>query len=69
MKTIKNELIALALISCILIAMIFIIHPLNEISIKDFSGLLGVLSYIVLKKMVDIYYEKKNQKKRTANNV
>lgn len=59
MNTMKNDLITLAIISSILIVMIFINHPLNEITLKNFSGLLGVLGYFVVKKMVDAYFAKK----------
>lgn len=34
----KNELIAFTLIACILIIMILVSHPLNEITLKDFGG-------------------------------
>ena len=55
----KNELIAFVLITCILIVVTFPNHPLNEISLKDFSGVYGVIGYIIVKKIVDAYFEKK----------
>ena len=55
----KNELIAFVLIACILVVVRITNHPLNEISLKDFSGVNGVIGYIVVKKMVDAYFEKK----------
>lgn len=39
--------------------MIITIHPLDEITIKDFGGLFGVIGFIVVKKMVDVYFAKK----------
>lgn len=59
MNTMKNDLIALALMSFILIVMIFTIHPLNDITINDFGGLFGVAGYFVVKKLVDAYFVKK----------
>jgi hypothetical protein len=58
MTTMRNELIAFAIISCILIAMILTIHPIDEITIKNFSGVFGVIGFVVVKKMVDVYYSK-----------
>jgi hypothetical protein len=55
----KNDLIALAIISGILIIMIFIMTPMDKITIKNFSGLLGILGYFVVKKIVDVYFAKK----------
>ena len=55
----KNELIAFVLISCIMTVLIFTIHPLNEITVKDFGGVFGVIGFIMVKKMVDAYFVKK----------
>lgn len=54
----KNELIAFAIISCILIAMILTSHPLNEITPNNFAGLFGAVGYFVVKKIVDAYFSK-----------
>jgi len=59
METKKNDIIAFVLISCILTVMIFTTHPLNEITLKDFGGVFGVIGYIAVKKMVDAYFAKK----------
>jgi hypothetical protein len=60
MNTMRNDLIALVIISCILIVMIFTIHPLSDITLKDFGGLFGVIGYFVVKKLVDAYFAKKH---------
>ena len=59
----KNEIIAFVLISCILTIMIFIITPLNEITLNHFGGVSGVLGYLVVKKIVDAYFAQKESKK------
>ena len=59
----KNEIIAFVLISCILAIMILVITPLNEITLNHFGGVFGVLGYLVVKKMVDIYFAQKESKK------
>lgn len=59
MRTIRNELIAFAIISCVLITMIFTTNPLDEITIKDFGGLFGVIGFVVVKKMVNAYFVNK----------
>lgn len=57
----KNDLIAMAGISSILLVMIFTIHPLNEITFKDFGGFYGVIGYFVVKVIVDSYFARKNR--------
>ncbi len=61
MKTMRNELIAFGIISCIVLAIILTIHPLDELRIKDFGGLFGIIGFVVIKKMVDIYFAKRDK--------
>jgi energy-converting hydrogenase Eha subunit C len=60
MKTnIKNELIAFAIITCILIGMVLLLKPIDKIIINDFGGIFGVIGFIVVKYFVDAYFAKK----------
>ncbi len=59
MNTMKNELIAWFIISCILMVPILANHPISEITLESFSAIYGIVGYILVKKVVDAYFAKK----------
>jgi len=57
--TVKRTLIDITIMTIIFVVIALVMIPFNELKFRHFSGLIGVIGYLVVRLIIDTYYTKK----------